>query len=478
MGTAPCTDEDNDGVCLEDDCDDSDPSIPATVGADCDDGDPNTTNDVIQADGCSCLGTTGGPADCTVIIAVGGPSQIVISNLVAAGEEINIIGAPTNWQNILICDEDCNNTEIITDLSPGTYSVKINNYGDDGSYCYFAIDVEVTDGPCPDEDEDGLCASEDCDDNNTNLPADVGSPCDDNDTNTFNDVIQADGCSCMGLALCPNGDMPIAPGTICDDEDTNTENDIIQEDGCTCLGTIPCTDIDGDGICVADDCDDTDASIPAPIGTTCDDGDALTENDVIQTDGCTCAGTIPSTDPDCEDVQVTIQGNTMQITGITAPIAIIKVFTEDYSSMLLNCVNNCGTSQTITDLTPQTYHLDIQFYTSSWDQICEKVMDIDYSAFQSIANSRNRSINGNEPFSLYPNPTKDQIFITVPKAFKNKVLQLQIITPLGQTAMRHIINTNDRFNSSIKMRSLNKGIYFLQILEAGKMIFVEKVVVE
>ena len=55
----------------------------------------------------------------------------------------------------------------------------------------------------------------------------------------------------------------------------------------------PCADPadnDGDGICVSDDCDDDDSTIPAPIGTTCDDGNSFTSNDEIQEDGCTCAG--------------------------------------------------------------------------------------------------------------------------------------------------------------------------------------------
>jgi len=46
-------------------CDDNDPSVPAAVGSSCNDGNGNTSNDVIQADGCTCAGTPdgGGPVD-------------------------------------------------------------------------------------------------------------------------------------------------------------------------------------------------------------------------------------------------------------------------------------------------------------------------------------------------------------------------------------------------------------------------------
>ena len=50
------------------------------------------------------------------------------------------------------------------------------------------------------------------------------------------------------------------------------------------------TDADNDGICNNNDCDDNDNSVPAAPGTSCDDGDSNTENDVIQSDGCTCLG--------------------------------------------------------------------------------------------------------------------------------------------------------------------------------------------
>ncbi len=424
LGIIPCTDEDNDGICAEEDCDDNNPNLPASIGSSCDDANLNTSNDSIQADGCTCMGSEGGPANCSVITAVGGPSQITISNLVAEREEINIIGSNTNWQNVLVCEDDCTNTEVITGLNPGTYSIKINNYGDDGSYCYFTMEVEVMDGPCPDNDEDGVCASEDCDDNNPNLPIPVGSTCNDGDENTVDDVIQADGCTCSGLALCPNGDAPILPGT------------------------------------------------------DCEDGDPNTVNDVILADGCTCEGSIPSTDPDCDDVQVAIQDNTMQITGITAPIAIIKVFNQNYTRDLLNCFNNCGTSQIITGLSPQTYHLDIAFYTSEWNIICSKKMDIDVSQFQSISSSRNRSIHIEELFKVYPNPTKDQIFLAIPKTWKENISNLAIINSLGQIVLRQNIASNSRSALPINLGNLNKGVYFLKVRQGGKRVFVEKIVVE
>lgn len=58
-------------------------------------------------------------------------------------------------------------------------------------------------------------------------------------------------------------------------------------------GVLP--DVDQDGVTADLDCDDNDETIGAKQdeGTVCDDGNSVTENDEIQSDGCTCAGTNP-----------------------------------------------------------------------------------------------------------------------------------------------------------------------------------------
>lgn len=55
-------------------------------------------------------------------------------------------------------------------------------------------------------------------------------------------------------------------------------------------------DSDGDGINANDDCNDADATIGAKqaAGTACNDGINVTQDDQIQSDGCTCAGIMPA----------------------------------------------------------------------------------------------------------------------------------------------------------------------------------------
>ena len=246
-----CTDADGDDICVEEDCDDTNPNVPAIPNTPCDDGDALTENDVIQSDGCTCQGIIpDAGVNCEAVQFIGGNQQITLTNLTAQFEKVEIIGANTGWQVVEICNNNCSLTQIISDLIPGDYQVKLNMVGADGGFCYRQETITVTDVPCTDEDGDLVCAGLDCDDTNPNLPT--------------------------------------IPGTPCDDGDETTQNDVYLSDGCTCQGMTPCTDADEDGVCEADDCDDSNPNLPAIPNTPCDDGDEATLNDVYLADGCTC----------------------------------------------------------------------------------------------------------------------------------------------------------------------------------------------
>ena len=173
------------------------------------------------------------------------------------------------------------------------------NFEDGGAAC-----VGPFCDPCVslggDSDSDGVCDDEDCAPLDPNIPATPGTTCDDGDSNTVNDVYLADGCTCSGTfdpcasqggdtdsdGVCDDEDcapldpnIPATPGTTCDDGDSNTVNDVYLADGCTCSGTFdPCAsqggDTDSDGVCDDEDCGPLDPNIPAIPGTTCDDGDS------------------------------------------------------------------------------------------------------------------------------------------------------------------------------------------------------------
>ncbi len=117
--------------------------------------------------------------------------------------DVNNNGIPDDCESCP--DEDGDGVCNDDDLCPGfDDNIDVNNNG-------IPDDCEQ---PCTDVDGDGVCEADDCDDNNPNLPADVGSSCDDGNPATDNDVYLADGCTCQGTIIptqgyCENeGDFP------------------------------------------------------------------------------------------------------------------------------------------------------------------------------------------------------------------------------------------------------------------------------
>ena len=352
------TDNDNDGVPADQDCDDNDPSVPATPGTACDDANADTENDVVTADGCGCAGTpivtTG--SDCANISIVSGNGSFTVTGLDGAPvTSVQCFNAM--WQEEYKCFGDCDAsvTEIVT---PGSYRIFVKYYT--AAYqliCTVEEVIEVTAGQPVDNDNDGVPASEDCDDNDPSVP--------------------------------------VTPGTACDDANADTENDVILANGCDCAGTNlngP-TDNDNDGVPADQDCDDNDPSVPATPGTACDDANADTENDVVTVDGCGCAGTpIVTTGPDCADISIKIGEGSFSVEGLDgAPVTSVQCFNamwqEEYK-----CFGDCGES--ITEVVaPGSYRIFVKYYTAAYQLICtiEEVIEVPAGPSAEVCTTRTAS---------------------------------------------------------------------------------------
>ena len=129
---------------------------------------------------------------------------------------------------------------------------------------------------------------------------------------------EADGLSALSLQPCgtgsqvlrliPVGDCGGAAGNACNDGNNSTDDDVVnllcdccgQENDCFGVAGAAANgdgDLDGDGVCVAEDCDDNDATFY--IGALCDDGDGSNFGDAYDND-CLCAGR-PETCPETGD---------------------------------------------------------------------------------------------------------------------------------------------------------------------------------
>ena len=68
-------------------------------------------------------------------------SKIVVSGLSTASK-VEIIGRNTDYQTIIICDGDCQESQEITDLQSGDYTIKVNLF-DGENYCYREQNVTI-----------------------------------------------------------------------------------------------------------------------------------------------------------------------------------------------------------------------------------------------------------------------------------------------------------------------------------------------
>jgi len=71
----------------------------------------------------------------------------------------------------------------------------------------------------------------------------------------------------------------------------------------------------------------------------------------------------------CSSAEVTLVDDQIIIGNLLAPNEIVKVFATD-NRVVYNCFRNCGDVQTTRTLAPDTYRVDIEFYTARWQLIC------------------------------------------------------------------------------------------------------------
>ena len=256
-------------------------------------------------------------------------------------------------------------------------------------------------GPCDllggDSDGDGVCNDDDCKPNDPAYPTIPGSPCDDNESLTENDRVTNDGCGCQGtpiyalvdevfeqcisaqicgdvslndyVSFAGKYEVTLQPtigvltlnddGTFCyqsDIEGTDEfryqvcyyngadANPVICKTGISTVHIKDCSpcaqlggDTDGDGVCNDDDCYPDDPSLPALPGTACDDNDPNTEFDVIQVDGCSCAGTVITV---CDNVQI---GGTIGFLNSCSP-TIVYCKDDGDAPLIQDCISPIGGS--------------------------------------------------------------------------------------------------------------------------------------
>ena len=283
-------------------------------------------------------GTTPPPSgSCTDVTATGEAGKVSINNIPSSAK-VEISGPSTDWGLQLVCNGNCNGTEMVSNLSEGVYSVKIQTFD---PYCYAQIDVTVTaeggsNNPCDsqgsDSDGDGIC------DNNDNCRYNANADQADNDNDGIGNVCDdtpnggGNGGDCNSVTVSGSdgkvtiNNIPTGAKVEISGPSTGWGQQVVCSANCSSMemvsnlssgeytvtvqtfnpycykrttvtvsGGNPCdsqgSDSDGDGICDNDDCAPFDANFPKPVGVACNDNNPNTVDDKVQSDGCSCQGT-------------------------------------------------------------------------------------------------------------------------------------------------------------------------------------------
>ena len=150
----------------------------------------------------------------------------------------------------------------------------------------------------------------------------------------------------------------------------------------------------------------------------------------------------------------------------------MQVYEENWSK-LFTCINDCGESVQLPNLSPQTYHVNVQFLDKTWRSTCMKDIDIALGAFSATPSFKNAPAISTT-VNLFPSPVVDQLFLQVQTPTKTPIV-LQLINNLGQECHRQLIAPTD-FTTPIDVSDLPKGFYLAQISQGGQLLLLEKFV--
>ncbi|MBK9017473.1 MAG: hypothetical protein IPM82_27400 [Saprospiraceae bacterium] len=422
-------DTDGDGVCNNNDCAPTNAALPATPGTACNDGNANTTNDIIQADGCTCAGTP----SCNLTATFSVPSGCLTNSYLIFADANDPYFPPNNPNYTYSYDiQPANTVAGLASVDPRsvtasfnapgvkTVTATITNPAVPNCQIVKQTSFTVTDcSPCAnqggDTDGDGVCNNNDCQPNNPAFPATPGSPCNDGNANTTNDVIQADGCSCAGtpVPVCDNvtSGGTIGFGTACASSTSVACNtaapsitDCVTPSGGSGVlesiwlkSTTSCSYPTTSAAQVMAGLDPHWSIIPGQTGLTLSPGVVSANTCYLRCTRRVGCGTFLESNiislttdcgggPDCVNgISITADNGTITISGLDgAPISSVNIFNAGWGQAYA-CFANCGATQTV-NVAAGTYYVFAKYYTASYSLICEKQLTVTVTGGSPCAN--------------------------------------------------------------------------------------------
>lgn len=187
-----------------------------------------------------------------------------------------------------------------------------------------------------------------------------------------------------------------------------------------------------------------------------------------------------SGDP-CDNVSITPSPGQVSITGVSTPLAIIKVFRPNWS-LAYECTGNCPQSVVVDGLAAGPHFVEVKLLDANWNLICkvEQTATVPTSLFNNGQGTfaLDNSSNGSEltDFVLFPNPAKQYVDIKLGTSVESKV-NIHITNNLGQTVLTEQLNNSATSTHRLAIQSLPEGHYVLWLAIDGQQPMAKKFII-
>ena len=427
-------------------------------------------NEVFNSSSCECDPITGTDPCETVTISVenGG---VTISNLTAAIEILTIFNS--SWKAVYTCSANCNDTEIIP-LKDGSYYVSIRFFNSSwGAICSMSEQITVSGST------HGELVTQSCGEVNItygngqiNLEGVSGEE-------YFFKVLPRFG-SWTPVLNCVSS---------CGDavELNNLESGAYSIDVWTSSWGRICSSIielnAGSSDTSGDDTPDTsgddtpDTSGDDTPDTSDDDTPDTSDDDTPDTSGLETAA--------CGEVTVTYGNGLINIKGIAGNDYRFKILQRygDWKSVL-NCTGKCGNEAEVDGLPAGQYQITILDH--GWSRVCDDiVVELKSGYVSGSATSRKfagntNSItlaNPNRDYSIYPNPTKNEVFINL-NTYGGQKGSIQLLNQLGQVVQQMEYDKIPAETLRMELLEVTPGLHFINIRLANDTVITEKLLIQ
>ncbi len=386
--------------------------------------------------------TGGSIVNCDAVTISSTDGSIIVSNLNAPQNIVDIIGAGTAWQIRPICSQNCPSTVSISDLPAGDYTVKIQQLGNN-DYCYQERNITLTEG-----------GGTNCNITGGNISTQAAT---DFCIGEFNAPIQ--------VSLNSNSTTGNSAWII-----TNTQQQIFGlpfgppfNPEAYGVGNYQIYHIQYEsglsGLNIG-------ASINALQG--CFDLSNAIGFSLQSANQCNTGG-----NANCDAVNVSSTNGGIEITGLNASFTTIKIFDINASWQIVgSCAgNDCSVSE-VFNVSPGNYNVEVVFYQGPWaNEVCRRLIPINVEQ-RSLTRNSDLAINAR----LFPNPVLDNLFIDL-KDYADQPAILQLVDISGKAIKQWEFNQLPSDLVQLELNDIANGWYFLNIKVPHKKPLTKKVVV-